>query len=59
MSKAIPRTNEFSGTNHSENLTRSPWEMPTLTKLPPLTELTLVTGAGIHGGGGSSGGSVF
>lgn len=37
---------------------RAPWERPTLRRLPRLTELTLVTGARIHGGG-SSGGTVF
>jgi hypothetical protein len=34
------------------------WETPKLTKLPPLTALTLQTGGGIHGGG-AGGGTVF
>jgi hypothetical protein len=37
---------------------RLPWEAPQLTKLPALTELTLVTGPAI-GGGGGGGGTVF
>ena len=37
---------------------RLQWEVPALSKLPPLTELTLVTGGRIHGGG-SGGGTVF
>jgi hypothetical protein len=37
---------------------RQKWEVPALTKLPPLTELTLQTGGGIPGGG-SGGGTVF
>ncbi|MDB4916250.1 MAG: hypothetical protein JWM95_3894 [Gemmatimonadetes bacterium] len=45
------------GTTHD----RLAWEMPALTRLPPLTELTLVTGPAIHGGGGTggSGSTVF
>lgn len=34
------------------------WETPKLSKLPPLTALTLQTGGGIHGGG-AGGGTVF
>jgi hypothetical protein len=34
------------------------WEKPSLSKLPPLTELTLQTGPGIPGGG-AGGGTVF
>ena len=37
---------------------RLPWEAPRLSKLPPLTELTLVTGPPV-GGGGGGGGTVF
>jgi len=37
---------------------REPWELPTVTSLPRLTELTLATGGGIPGdidiGGGST-----
>ena len=34
------------------------WEMPLLSKLPRLTELTLQTGGSIPGGG-TGGGTVF
>jgi hypothetical protein len=37
---------------------RLPWEAPQLSKLPALTELTLVTGGAI-GGGGGGGSTVF
>jgi hypothetical protein len=40
----------------SESTARQQWEKPTLSKLPPLTELTLQTGGAIPGGGGSGGG---
>jgi hypothetical protein len=39
-----------------ESAARTPWTGAKLTKLPPLTELTLVTGGAIHGGGGTGGG---
>jgi hypothetical protein len=37
------------------------WERPTIVELPKLTDLTLLTGAGIPGGGGTggSGSTVF
>jgi hypothetical protein len=35
---------------------RQAWVRPTLTELPPLTNLTLQTGPGIPGGGGIGGG---
>ncbi|MDB4948493.1 MAG: hypothetical protein JWM27_1142 [Gemmatimonadetes bacterium] len=38
---------------------RAPWSAPTVTELPRLTDLTLQTGPGIPGGGGSGGGTVF
>lgn len=37
---------------------KRPWVKPEVTQLPPLTELTLQTGAPI-GGGGGGGGTVF
>jgi hypothetical protein len=37
---------------------RAPWEPPQLTELPRLTDLTLLTGSGIPGGG-SGGSTVF
>lgn len=37
---------------------REPWAKPVLSKLPPLTDLTLQTGGRILGGG-SGGGTVF
>jgi hypothetical protein len=40
----------------SERSSKQPWEKPSLSKLPPLTELTLQTGGAIPGGGGSGGG---
>lgn len=33
-----------------------PWVTPEIVDLPPLTDLTLQTGAGIVGGGGIGGG---
>ena len=39
--------------------TRQPWVKPSLSKLPPLTELTLQTGGAIPGGGGGGGSTVF
>lgn len=45
-----------SGAEKLPNLLR--WEPPQLSKLPPLTELTLATGGPI-GGGGGGGGTVF
>ena len=33
-----------------------PWVKPEIIDLPPLTDLTLQTGAGIPGGGGTGGG---
>ena len=44
--------------NAAPRTTRLPWEPPQLSKLPPLTELTLATGGPINGGGGG-GGTVF
>jgi len=37
---------------------KRPWVKPEVAQLPPLTELTLQTGAPI-GGGGGGGGTVF
>jgi hypothetical protein len=37
---------------------RLPWEMPSITSLPRLTELTLTTGAPIPGEGDIGGGST-
>ena len=37
---------------------KRPWVKPEVEQLPPLTELTLQTGAPI-GGGGGGGGTVF
>ena len=37
---------------------RLPWEQPSVTRLPRLTELTLATGGGIPGGGDIGGGST-
>lgn len=37
---------------------RLPWEVPSITPLPRLTELTLTTGAGIPGEGDIGGGST-
>lgn len=34
---------------------RLPWEPPTVSQLPRLTELTLATGGGIPGNGGTGG----
>jgi hypothetical protein len=39
--------------------TRAHWEQPSIVELPKLTELTLLTGAGIPGSGGSGGSTVF
>jgi hypothetical protein len=35
---------------------RRAWVRPTVEELPPLTDLTLQTGPGIPGGGGTGGG---
>jgi len=35
---------------------RMPWQRPTITDMPRLTELTLTTGPTIPGGGGPGGG---
>ncbi|MDB4947749.1 MAG: hypothetical protein JWM27_398 [Gemmatimonadetes bacterium] len=35
------------------------WTSPEVAELPRLTDLTLQTGPGIPGGGGSGGGTVF
>jgi hypothetical protein len=35
---------------------RRPWTRPTVEDLPKLTDLTLVTGSPIHGGGDTGGG---
>jgi hypothetical protein len=40
----------------SERSLKQVWEKPSLSKLPPLTELTLQTGGAIPGGGGTGGG---
>jgi hypothetical protein len=37
---------------------RLPWEPPSITRLPRLTELTLATGGGIPGDGDIGGGST-
>ena len=37
---------------------RLPWEAPSITPLPRLTELTLTTGPGIPGGGDIGGGAT-
>lgn len=37
---------------------KRPWVAPEITELPPLTQLTLLTGAGIPGSG-AGGGTVF
>ena len=39
-----------------KNAARMAWTAPTVEELPKLTELTLLTGAGIPGGGGTGGG---
>ena len=39
--------------------TRRPWLAPRVDDLPRLTDLTLVTGPGIPGGGGPGGSTVF
>jgi hypothetical protein len=38
---------------------RRPWTRPTVEDLPKLTDLTLVTGSPIHGGGDTGGSTVF
>ncbi|MDB4915163.1 MAG: hypothetical protein JWM95_2807 [Gemmatimonadetes bacterium] len=38
---------------------RLPWVVPALTKLAPLTDLTLQTGTSIHASGTPGGGTVF
>ncbi|MDB4948492.1 MAG: hypothetical protein JWM27_1141 [Gemmatimonadetes bacterium] len=38
---------------------RAPWTAPLVTELPRLTDLTLQTGPGIPGGGGTGGSTVF
>jgi hypothetical protein len=38
---------------------RLPWEPPSLSPLPRLTELTLATGGGIPGGGNTGGSTVI
>jgi hypothetical protein len=45
----------------SERPPKQAWEKPSLSKLPPLTELTLQTGGSIPGGGGTGpgGSTVF
>ncbi|MDB4884004.1 MAG: hypothetical protein JWL95_2770 [Gemmatimonadetes bacterium] len=40
-------------------VTRAPWQVPRVTDLPKLTELTLQTGAPIDGGGGTGGSTVI
>jgi hypothetical protein len=39
--------------------TLKPWTAPRVESLPRLSELTLQTGGGIPGGGGSGGSTVF
>lgn len=43
-------------TPQSPASTPQPWISPEIVELPPLTDLTLQTGAGIPGGGGTGGG---
>lgn len=38
---------------------RAPWQVPRVTELPKLTELTLQTGAPIPGGGDTGGSTVI
>ena len=40
----------------SSAVVRRPWEAPRVNDLPRLTELTLATGPGIPGNGGTGGG---
>jgi hypothetical protein len=42
--------------NSSPAPARRPWVRPAVTDLPRLTELTLATGPGIPGSGGTGGG---
>jgi hypothetical protein len=39
--------------------TRATWEQPSITELPKLTDLTLLTGSGIPGMGNTGGSTVF
>lgn len=52
---ASPSHDERTDDRHD---TRARWERPSITELPKLTDLTLLTGAGIPGGG-SGGSTVF
>jgi hypothetical protein len=48
----------MSNASNAHATARLPWEAPSVTELPRLTELTLQTGPGIPGGGNTGGGST-
>lgn len=59
MTGSSPSPEELSRDPESgHELTRRPWIEPVLTELPPLTELTLITGSPIPGTGDVGGGST-
>jgi hypothetical protein len=51
-------TNASSSRPQDAATERLPWEAPSVSRLPRLTELTLATGGGIPGGGDIGGGST-
>ena len=45
--------------SHAPQQEKKGWTRPELTELPRLTDLTLLTGSPIGGGGGAGGSTVF
>ncbi len=57
MNESSRFPNELSRDAESgHEVTRRPWIEPVVTELPPLTELTLITGSPIPGSGNTGGG---
>lgn len=61
MADARPSSPSVRDPDSNRSAEKRPWVPPEVRELPPLTELTLVTGAPIPGGGdtGGGGGTVF
>lgn len=56
MSELRPNTGSGTEPRKTPAGTKAPWTEPTVTDLPRLTDLTLITGEGIPGEGGTGGG---